>query len=397
VSARPAGVPEASQPAGRIARDQLALSSPMVAPRSLLERRLAEIWQDALQVVPLGVEDDYYELGGGSLQGMEIFLRMEQEFGVKLPLAALVEQPTVARIAALIAAAGGGAWRCLVALKPGGTRPPLFCVHDSSGNLLVYRRLVDHLDRDQPLYGLQYPGQDRSPLKVLSIAALATQFAAEIRRAEPQGPYYLAGFSVGGVIAFEVARQLLAAGRRVAFLALLDSFAPGYPSQGLAKLRDHLLELGRRPPWTWPGYLRRRAGYRLARTAEHKHLYDGGRSTLYQIERKIMPQARATYVPRVYPGAVELFRCAEDRMLWRHTPELGWSGLAAGGITVHDIPTTHQNLLAEPAVALLAQRLTTCLATAHSRARDFAEPARKVAIAGATSSTYPLEAPQPGP
>ena len=358
-----------SLPAGQIARDQLGLSSPLVAPRNRIEARLVEIWQAALKVAPIGVDDDYYELGGGSLEGIRIFLGIEQEFGVKLPLAALVEQPTVARIAALIAAAGSEAWRCVVALKPDGTLPPLFCIHDSSGNVVVYRQLANHLERAQPLYGLQYPDQDQSPLPALSIETLAARFAAEIRRTEPRGPYYLAGYSIGGLIAFEVARQLVAVGQRVALLAMLDAFAPDFPAQGLGKLRDHLLELGRRPPWAWPAYLRRRAAYRRSRTAERQQLYDGGRSVLFQIERQILPQARRAYVPGIYPGSIELFRCSEDRVLWQRRPELGWAGLAAGGITVHEIAATHQNLLSEPAVLAVAQHLTACIAAALAHAQ----------------------------
>jgi thioesterase domain-containing protein len=358
-----------SLPPDHIARDQLGLSSPLVAPRNRIESRLAEIWQGELKVCPIGVEDDYYELGGGSLEGIQIFLRIEQEFGKRLPLAALVEQPTIARIAALIGAAGASPWSCLVGLKPEGTLPPLFCIHDSSGNVVVYRQLAGLLEQGQPVYGLQYPDQDKSPLEALSIAAQAARYVAEIRRRQPRGPYYLAGYSIGGLIAFEIARQLTAAGQQVALLAMLDAFAPDFPAQGLGKLVDHALELCRRPPWAWPAWFRRRAAYRISRTAERRRLYDGGRSVLYQIECRILPEARRAYVPEPYPGRIDLFRCAEDRMLWHRRPELGWAGLAEGGIVIHDIAATHQNLLAAPAVAEVARHLTACIAAASTRAK----------------------------
>ena len=350
--------------AGSMQRDALGLSTPFAPAVSPIETRLAEIWAEALGVDAIGADDDYYELGGSSLQGIEIFLRIEEEFGVRLPLSALVERPTIRRIAALIAETGGGdAWSCLVALQPQGSRPPLFCVHDLSGNVVVYRRLAECLGPEQPFYGLQYPGQDRIPLEVLSIEALAARYIAAIRHRQPSGPYHLSGFSIGGLIAFEMACQLVAAGERVALLALLDGWAPGFPAEGWAKLRDHLSELLHRNPLRWPTYLRQRAFYWWDRRGQFRSkqvgaVISGIDPLLWQ---RILPEAKATYVPQPYPGTIDLFRCSEDTVLWRRAPELGWHGLAAG-ITIHDVPATHQNLMSDPAVRIVAERLARCLA-----------------------------------
>lgn len=352
----------------RIERARLGLSTPLVGPRNELERRIVDIWQDELGVNPIGVEDDYYELGGNSLRGIEIFLRIEREFGARLPLAALVERPTISHLAGLIEQpAAAPEWRCLVPMTRRGPRPAFFGIHDSSGNVVVYRRLVEHLGPEQPFYGLQYPDQEQRPIPRLSIEAMATRYLEEIRLAQPAGPYYLGGYSIGGLIAFEAAQQLLAAGQEVALLAMFDSWAPGYPAEGLTKLGDHVIELCRRAPWTWPAYLRQRASYWLTRRTEQARTYDGGRSGVYVLERTILPAVRAAYTPRPYPGRIELFRCLEDRVLWRRTPELGWRGLAGQGIRLHDLPATHQNLLAEPAVVALAREFAGCLAEAQAR------------------------------
>jgi thioesterase domain-containing protein len=196
---------------------------------------------------------------------------------------------------------------------------------------------------------------------------MASRYLEEIRQAQPDGPYCLGGYSIGGLIAFEAAQQLIEAGQRIALLAMFDSWAPGYPAEGLVKLGDHVIELFQRAPWTWPAYLRQRAGYWLARRAEQTRTYDGGRSAVYVLEQAILPAVRAKYAPRPYPGRIELFRCLEDRVLWRRTPELGWRGVAGQGIGIHDLPATHQNLLAEPAVEVLARRLASCLAEAQAR------------------------------
>ena len=147
----------------RIPREQLPLSRPYLAPRTGVERRLVEIWQDALQVAPVGVDDDYYELGGNSLRGLEIFLQIEQEYGERLPLSILVEQPTVRSLAEALGRSGAPDRRCLVPLQASGAKPPLFCVHDISGNVVVLRQQAQPLGPEQPFYGQQYPGQTVRP------------------------------------------------------------------------------------------------------------------------------------------------------------------------------------------------------------------------------------------
>ena len=136
-----------------------------------------------------------------------MFLAIEELYGCELPLSLLVARPTIRALAGAIRE-GAGAVPCLIPIQAGGTRPPLFCVHDLSGNVLVYRRLAGHLGPDQPVYGFQYPDQHQQPLPVLSIEQLAARYVDELLAARPEGPYLLAGYSVGGAIAYEMARRL---------------------------------------------------------------------------------------------------------------------------------------------------------------------------------------------
>lgn len=354
----------AAVPPAKIARADLGLGSARVPPRDWREQRLVEIWQDALDVAPIGVEDDYYQLGGSSLQAFEIFLGIEEAFGVGLPLSLLVEGPTIANLAAAIARRSAKRdGRCLVALQPAGWKPPLFCVHDLSGTVVALRELARCLAPDRPCYGLQYPDQDRSPLPRLSVEDLANRYVDEIQARQPAGPYLVGGFSIGAVIAYEMARQLIARGHELAALINLDGGAPGVPAEGLRKHLDHARELARRPPWTWPAYLRTRAGYRRARrrqliAAAKDAAPDGPIAVL---ANDILPRAKASYTPGPYPGGMHIFRCAEDSVVWRRAPALGWRDHVRGEIVIHDVPATHQMLMTTPAVELLAQKLRACL------------------------------------
>ena len=352
--------------------------APYTAPRDAIEERLAGIWRGALGLAEVGIDDDYYERGGNSLTGLEMFLEIEDTFGCALPLGLLVASPTIRALARAIHE-GAGPAPCLVPLQAAGTRPPLFCIHDLSGNVLVYRRLAAHLGPEQPVYGLQYPDQHVATPPAHSIEALASRYLDEIVTAYPEGPYNLVGYSVGGLIAFEMARQLDARGGTVALLASLDGGTPDYPPQGPVKLLDQLIELLHHNPLAWPAYLQRRAGYRRARRGRALTGYpsraglDGLSPTVRAIATELLPAARAGYRPQPYPGAMTVLRCAEDRFLWRRRPRLGWDRYALGGVTVLDVPATHQALMVEPAVSALARTLAGCLERQRSVAAESAQ------------------------
>lgn len=186
--------------------------------------RLAAIWRELLGLDDLGYDDNYFDLGGDSALAVQLFSRIERELGQRLPAATLFEAPTIHALAKLLAqAAPADAWSPLVLIQPGGPRPPLFCIHDGSGEVLVYRALAHALGADQPVYGLQAdPAALASP--DLRVEALAARYLREIRKILPHGPYFLAGYCGGGNIAYEIACQLRALGEPVALLALLDAF-----------------------------------------------------------------------------------------------------------------------------------------------------------------------------
>jgi acyl carrier protein len=316
-------------------RDRLGVPDDCQAPSGPIEKRLVEIWQAALNVDRIGVHDDFFELGGDSLAGAQIYAAIEEEFGCRLPLSALVEGPTIGHLAArLTGDTPAGAGDVLVPLRAAGGRRPLFCIHELSGTVVVYRRLAAHLSDDQPVYGLQYPGQHLAEPPQLGLEDMAARYCEAIRGVQPAGPYCLAGFSLGGAIAYEIARHLRAAGEEVALLALLDVAVPGHGPKGLARLGRHIGEFARRAPWAWPSYFMRRWGNRRARQRSDKLLYgsateDGLGARLERLATEILPQAWQAYAPGSYDGRVVLFRCLEDIALWRSAPKMGWTWLPA--------------------------------------------------------------------
>ena len=204
-------------------------SSTFVAPQDQLESHLTEIWSQVLGIQPIGVRDNFFDLGGNSLKAVTLFAQIEKQFGKKLPIATLFQSGTVAEIAQIIRSKEWLAfWSSLVPIQPTGSKPPLFYIHPGGGNLLVYRDLAIALGSDQPVYGLQPRGLDGKYAPFNRIEDMAAHYFAQIRKLQPHGPYFLAGLSSGGATAWEIAQLLQAQGQKVALLALFDSSGPDY-------------------------------------------------------------------------------------------------------------------------------------------------------------------------
>ncbi|GGZ38474.1 non-ribosomal peptide synthetase [Streptomyces inusitatus] len=198
-----------------------------VAPRDAHERALVEMLADLLQVPEVGVHDNLFDLGASSITAMRLVVLAEERFGTAIPLSDFIVAPTVAELADRLRATGTApsGFDPLVAIRPEGTRPPLFFVHPMGGNVLCYVPFAKHLPPDQPFYAFQAAGTDAGTEPVRGIERLAADYIEAMRRVRPTGPYHLGGWSFGGFVAFEMARQLHAAGEDVGSLTLLDTTA----------------------------------------------------------------------------------------------------------------------------------------------------------------------------
>jgi amino acid adenylation domain-containing protein len=202
------------------------LGSEYLAPTTETERALAEIWEDVLRVDRVGTTDNFFELGGHSLLAVRVVFEFEARTGVALSVSALLQAPTIRELAQRLKAGTEGKASLLVALREGTLWPPLFLLHPSGGEVIAYRALAGELDPGRPLVGVQSASR-LGAVDPATVAEMARLYADAIRAAEPQGPYLLAGWSLGGVLAQAVAAQLERAGESVALCALLDSVLPG--------------------------------------------------------------------------------------------------------------------------------------------------------------------------
>ncbi|MGC1963553.1 MAG: thioesterase domain-containing protein, partial [Candidatus Sulfotelmatobacter sp.] len=202
----------------------LAPTAKFAAPKDVIESRLVQIWEAVLGVRPIGVRHNFFELGGHSLVAVKLMNRVEQAFRKTLPIATLLQAPTIEQLAAILRQEG---WEpsssCLVPIQTGGSRTPFFCIHGANGAVVRFYDLARYLGSDQPFYGLQALGLDERFPSDTQIEVMASRYINEIRSVQPEGPYLLGGYSMGGSVAFEMARQLTAQGQERAVVVLFDT------------------------------------------------------------------------------------------------------------------------------------------------------------------------------
>ena len=376
-------------PGGKL--DRKALPEPdsgpapgFVAPRTAVEEVLAEIWAELLGIAHIGVHDNFFERGGHSLLAVLLMARIEKRLGTTLPLAALFSAPTLEALAALTETSGGHpAGRkgrgSLVAIKPATNRDTdqasFFCVHPIGGNVLCYLDLARHLAPDQPFYALQTP-DDRPPAK--SIEEMAARYLAEVRRVQPQGPYRLGGWSMGGLVAFEMARQLAAEGQEPELLALIDTLPPEIPpetadapateeelvapfAQDMARLLGFNVGISPEELRSLPEQEKLAHVVRLGHAAGLLPADFG----LAQIEPLFATfaanlQASRAYAPEPYTGRLTLW--VSEATAASHAAALdAWSRLVPAGLDRTILPGDHYSLLRWPAVERLARELAAIL------------------------------------
>jgi thioesterase domain-containing protein len=331
-------------PRAERARD--LLGSAYVAPRNELEERLARLWGEVLLVERVGIHDNFFELGGHSLSALRLAAEMsELSEDVSVTLQALFEGPTIAEIVGRFSAPGRTvAGSCLVPLRDTGSKPPLFFVHGGGGLVLNYAPLMRELDGERPFLGIQPAERPPGDGTFRSVEELAATYVEAVRSRQPRGPYFLGGHSFGGVVAFEMAVQLGAAGEEVALLAVLDMVPPGLLDP--EAMRALVSTEPRRAEVTMPMNDADPLRHRLA---EHhrRHL-----------------QALLAYRPTRLRGRVTLFRANENHALYRPDaaadPTLGWDAFAET-TEVHVVPGDHFSMLSEPEVRTLANEIQLCL------------------------------------
>lgn len=383
-------------------------SATHVAPRDDVERRLTEIWQWVLDIHDLGVRDNFYDLVAAhykdsrlidhnSRRALSLFTVIEEEFHRNLPMATLMQTPTIEQLAAVLRAeVSPSSWASLVPIQPAGSKPPFFMIHGGDAHVNFAYHLARQLGPEQPFYGLQAQGLDSKTPPYTRIEDMADLYVRELRGAQPEGPYYLGGRSMGGAIAFEIAHQLLDQGEGVALLVMFDTVSLSLrnreSTRGRDRLNRHISNLnGSRPSEKLSYVLKRVANVARKRKAAMQRSALRTANSFYRgigipvpralQEIRVANQlAHGRYEPRVYPGKVTLLRARQqpgvgtgsrnrlglDFKKYDEFRDLGWSALAGGGVEVHDVPGNHDDMYYPPHVGELSEKLGACLSKAQA-------------------------------
>jgi thioesterase domain-containing protein len=374
-------------PNGKIARRALpaphkqAVSENQVPPRNTIELKLVQCWEQLFGFGPISVKDNFFDLGGHSLLAVPMVTMAEKSLGRKVPLALLFQGPTIERMARALQQQNGPAIsETLVELQSGDSSQALFLVHPVGGNVFCYTHLVHHLGPSRAIYAFQAQGLDGESVPHEQIETMATEYLDAMLKVQPQGPYFLGGWSMGGAVAFEMAQQLRIRGERVAVLALLDSYAPGYGERrakdDLVVLKNFALDLGvALDRVNLTGNLRAlKQDELLARLLDHAiaaEIVDPSFGikqfqNLFQVF-KSNNRAFQSYQPRTYPDRIQLFIAGDKPAGVAEYQTNGWSELAAE-VETHVIPGDHYTFLRNPNVEKLAEDLRACLLEAETPA-----------------------------
>lgn len=375
-------------PNGKIDRNALGQLRPAPAssaktgymgPRTDVEKLVADIWSEHLGVKDVGIFDNFFEVGGHSLIAVQVMNRLEKETGKRLPLATLFEHSTVEKLALMLQMDGKSiTWDSLVPIKPQGTKTPLYIIHGAGLNVLLFNALAVNMDADQPVYGLQAKGLNGIDEPLDSIEAIAEHYVASIMARNPTGPYALAGYSFGGIIAYEMTRQFQVLGKTVTVLAMFDTYAyqsnhrdpwyrkAAYQAKMLVKQVLYTFVLLKQDPKRTIEYKGERLKskldelqWKLKRSKEptlvvdHSHKI-GLMNELAWRNYRLMPQ----------PVTVELFRARKLTFYMDDFEFLGWKPFALKGINIHEIPGEHNYIFAPPNdkefARILQQTLDNC-------------------------------------
>jgi len=345
-----------------------------VGPRDPTEETLCRLWQEVLRRDRVGIHDNFFNIGGHSLLAVQVISRINSAFAIEIPLDALFVAPTVARMAEYIAALNGHerpqSSPVLVSIQPQGSRAPLFFVHPVGGQVICYAELSQELGLEQPFYGLQSPPANFFPESDISIEQMATLYNREIRSVQPVGPYLLSGWSMGGLVAWEMAQQLMKEGETIRLLALMDTTPPfGYleaddRDDEISMLARFALDMSRlvgKDPRPLVEQFSQAA-------AQDQWMMVQETLTSYGVLAPNTANAEMTALLDVYARnframnnysihtskqAAVYFRASE-------TPERlskPWTTWTDGGIQFHSVPGDHFTILRRPNVRIIAETL----------------------------------------
>lgn len=352
-----------------------AQTSKHTAPNTPSEHIIANIWKEVLGLEKIDVNSDFFEIGGHSIIGVKVMAKLEKETGNRLPLVGLLKHPTIKTFAAYMDSEFF-TWDSLVPLKPQGTKPPLYIVHGANHQVLIFNDLAQYLDEDQPVYGLQSRGLNGIDEPHDSIDQMAADYIEEIVASNPDGPYALAGFSYGGIVAFEMARQLRAQGKKVTILAQFDTYVfPQYYYKNpiIKKIISGFYLVGKigfviLNMFSSKKNFGRRSELMALQLKGWKLMLKHGRAKQYEMQfnvpyKMLQQHNKATGEYTITPQdiVIDLFRATEEVNLVHDHKYLGWKKMAEKGIRKHMVVGNHVDMFEKPDVKDFAHKLQQVL------------------------------------
>jgi len=349
------------------------------APQTPIELQLTKIWEELFGRHPIGVQENFFQIGGNSLLAVRLFARIEKSLSKNLPPVSLIQHPTIRELASLLQTGEEEEqWSALVPIRASGESLPLFCVHAGGGHVFFYNALAHHMGADQPVYAIQPVGLDGVASYHESIEEMATHYVAEIKRVQPTGPYALLGTCFSNSVCFEMAKQLKNSGEEIALLAIIDSavhdwtfVAPPTFLQKVQRLPGRVWRFGQR--------FRSNAGEAISKmiSAKRNKLRDLVDDNLYVLKNKqaknlVKMQDKLAdlyldYKWDRFPGQITLIRSRQlndDPTYDFHLSQ--WEELTDHPLAVHVVDGHHETLFDEPEVQNLSHQLSECLQAANS-------------------------------
>lgn len=345
---------------------QVASEAPYAAPRDEIERQLCKLFAELTGASKVGIEDNFFHLGGHSVLGVRLMAEIQKAFGVTAPLGVLFAAPTVRELARRIQHADfASPWTSLVPIQTQGAAPPVFMVH------WIERDLARHIGEQRPIYGLSFglasdTGQSWATMPD-TVEGLATHYIGEMRAVQANGPYHLIGHSAGGVVAYEMAQQLAAEGESVAFLGLLDTYAPTAATWGeLLTMGGIARNVLSTPPKRLFQYGVSFIRDRITRFGPIRQMMMRAEVIPTMLRLRLISDFISNYKPRPYGGRIDFFKSLRPPLMIRHAPppplELGWTDLAAGGLEIHEIDGDHMEIVKAPLAEVTATKILARLA-----------------------------------
>ncbi|SMC85658.1 amino acid adenylation domain-containing protein [Desulfocicer vacuolatum DSM 3385] len=339
------------------------------------ENDMKTVWKNVLGISSIGIHDNFFELGGHSLLAVRLCSELEKYLGRRFPVQNLFQAPSISKLCKTF-------FECrtkknlhsLVEIQSGGLKPPLFLIHVLGSGLHFWKPMLPYLDKNQPIYGLSVHFSNENSPVTNRVEDLAAHYINEMRTLQPHGPYLLAGVSFGGMVAYEMARQLLIKEERPIFLGLLDTPAPDAIQFVSTTNRVSIhLKMFKKQGFS---YVQKKLGWRIKRFRRffEQTIANGKKIHVHYCEKIGCPLnakqrdfkarwenqiAMNHYVPKPYDGHTVLFR-SQERILGAGAqvdPKLGWGPLVGHDLDVIETPSSHLGMLQEPHVRFVGEKM----------------------------------------